>query len=359
MNFDIEIEVIKAGIITAIFIYISRLRKNGYINKFPGWKFIYYGFFLLSFSAILDITDNIPSLSKFVIIGDTPVQAILEKVVGFLTGSFLILIGFIKFIPYLIELKKTKEELEIKEEQLQQAQKMESLGQLAGGIAHDFNNMLGAILNAAELLKISSENLDSESKNLIDIIMRSTMQASELTSKLLSFGRKGKPILARIDIHNIISDTLTILERSIDKHIKITKKLNAQQSLIMGDSSHLQNAILNICLNAAQAMDNDGEITIVTEKVFLDTAFCNSALFQCKPGDYVKISISDTGTGIPEKYRNKIFEPFFTTKEKGKGTGLGLSTVFRTVTEHKGIIDFESEVNKGTTFYIYLPLINE
>ncbi len=239
--------------------------------------------------------------------------------------------------------------------QLRHAQKMEAIGQLAGGVAHDFNNMLAGIVGAAELLNLKMAN--SSNKYLVDLVMNTAARAADLTRKLLIFSRKNELKPEQIDINQVISDTVAILEHSIDKRICIQQSRGASRSIIFGDRDLLQNALLNICLNSRDAMPNGGVLKISTAEIFLDEAYCHASSFTLTPGLFLQMSIEDTGLGISKCDQGRIFEPFYTTKEVGKGTGLGLAAVYGSMTQHRGAIQVESEVNKGTVIHLFFPLI--
>jgi PAS domain S-box-containing protein len=239
--------------------------------------------------------------------------------------------------------------------QLVHAQKMDAIGQLAGGIAHDFNNLLGGISGACELLQMKL-NTDNDSAELIEIIQKASTRAADLTSKLLTFSRKGNLVFQTVDLHKIVKDSISLLERSIDKRISIKTKFLPEPAIIRCDPSQLESAIINLGVNARDAMPEGGSISISTETVFLDREWCNTTAPNLKSGNYVMLSIQDSGNGISPEIQTKIFEPFFTTKEFGKGTGLGLASVYGTVDSHKGLITFYTEIGHGTVFHIYLPL---
>ena len=243
------------------------------------------------------------------------------------------------------------------QEQLAQSQKMDTVGQLAGGIAHDFNNMLSGILGSAEVIGMN-QNLDGEVREYINIIINAAERASELTSKLLAFSRRGKIISSVIDIHECISSVIMLLKRSIDKRIIIKESLLAERFKITGDPTLIQNALLNLAINAKDAMPDGGSITIATREAYLDDEFLKKYP-HADMGLYLEIDVSDTGSGISRENLPKIFDPFFTTKPVGKGTGLGLAAVYGTVKEHRGFIRVYSEENVGTVFRIYLPLDSE
>lgn len=242
------------------------------------------------------------------------------------------------------------------QEQLRQSQKMDAVGQLAGGVAHDFNNMLGGIMGAAELLVMQSTG-NSKERELLRLILDSAQRAAQLTSQLLAFSRKKVAALDRTDIHKPLQDAFSIIERTIDKRIGITKDLSADTLLVMGDHSQLQNMFLNILINSSHAMQEGGRIFVSTRKVELNSTDCESSPFKINPGEFVEVAIRDTGCGIPPEILPRIFEPFFTTKTQGKGTGLGLAAVYGIIQQHKGAITVYSEVGIGTCCHILLPKV--
>ncbi len=240
--------------------------------------------------------------------------------------------------------------------QIIQSQKMEVVGQLAGGIAHDFNNMLAGIMSAADLLKFRMSDEDRNMK-LVDTILNAATRSAELTRELLAFSRKGRaknnvPVV----INDIVTAVIDLLERTIDKQIHLIARLDAENSTVTGDSTLLQNALLNLGVNARDAMPEGGTLTYSTLIVTLDDAFCKYNHGSIVPGRYLQISVSDTGVGIPKEIIDRIFEPFFTTKETGKGTGLGLAAVYGTVKDHHGSINVYSEPGHGTVFNLFIPL---
>ncbi len=238
---------------------------------------------------------------------------------------------------------------------LRQSQKMDAIGQLAGGVAHDFNNMLSGIIGASQLLQNPERQLDEAGLKYVSIILDASNQAAQLTKKLLTFGRKTEISSKPVSIHTIIHDTTSLLERTIDKRIRISVSEDAEQSIVLGDNAALQNSLLNLGINASQAMPEGGTLHIGTSNIFLNDKYCQTVPFNMAPGNYIKIEIRDSGVGISPENISKIFDPFFTTKEQGKGTGLGLSTVYATVQNHHGAINIYSEPAVGTVFYIYLP----
>ncbi len=244
------------------------------------------------------------------------------------------------------------------EDELRQSQKLESIGQLAGGVAHDFNNMLAAIMGSAELISAHLKN-DEAMHQYAEIIIKASEKASDLTHKLLAFSRKGKRKSEPFDMHICIRNALTMLRRSIDRKIEIKTSLDAGFQIVTGDNTLFENVILNIGINSRDAMPDGGVFTITTSNVDYDEEFCEASSQDITPGKYIRISLKDTGTGIPKKIRDKVFEPFFTTKKTGKGTGLGLSVVYGTVRDHHGILTLESDEGKGTELVIDLPVASE
>ena len=237
------------------------------------------------------------------------------------------------------------------------SQRMDSIGRLAGGIAHDFNNMLSGIVGSVDLLKHTLSDADKGTLHLLSIMSNSCLQASELTGKLLNFARKGLEGAENHDLHRLINDSLDILSRTLDRKFELVKKLNADEHVVFCDGPQIQNAILNLGLNARDAMPKGGRITIGTYTLVIEAQDL-SIHPELKPGKYIVLNISDTGTGIKPQDIGKIFEPFFTTKDAGKGTGLGLSAVYNTVKEHNGKITVMNLEGGGTAFHIYLPLVD-
>ncbi len=242
-------------------------------------------------------------------------------------------------------------------EQLRQSEKLKSVGQLAGGIAHDFNNQLAAIIGYGEMVYNKLD--EGPLKKYCEYIVTSGKSAADLTKQLLAFSRKGQQKCVPLDIHKLVDETIAILMRSIDKRIKIERVLNAEVSTIEGDPSFLQNALLNLCINARDAMPEGGTITISSENLQINEYTIKHVLQELQPGPHILLSVSDTGAGIPKDIQDRIFDPFFTTKEEGKGTGMGLAAVFGTIKQHNGSVSLYSEEGCGARFNIYLPLTGQ
>lgn len=244
------------------------------------------------------------------------------------------------------------------ENQIRQTQKMDVIGQLAGGVAHDFNNMLTAILGSAELLAVHIQGSPAAIKLLANI-QKAASRSAELTGQLLAFSRKGQKNVVQVCVDATIHEVMSLLERTIDKKILLETKLVARNTCINGDPALLQNALLNLGVNARDAMPDGGTITFSTDNVSLDSEYCRSSDFNVTPGPYIEISVSDTGMGMDKEIIKRVFEPFFTTKDVNKGTGLGLAAVYGTITDHGGCINIFSEPGIGSVFKIYLPLSDE
>ncbi len=239
-------------------------------------------------------------------------------------------------------------------QQLAHSQRMESLGLLAGGIAHDFNNILAGILGYASLMKMRMTPEDKLYR-YAEIIEKSSQRAAELTNQLLIFSRRGQTKLTAVDVAQAIDEALKIIQSTFPKTIEVKVDLKENLPKILADPTQMQQIIINLAVNARDALpEGEGKITIsaCTFSLKSTDVFNNP---EAKPGDYVCLSISDTGIGIPEEIRQKIFEPFFSTKPKGKGTGMGLAMVYGAIRNLGGFIQLKSKLNKGTTFSLYFP----
>ncbi len=241
-------------------------------------------------------------------------------------------------------------------DQLRHNEKMQAIGQLAGGVAHDFNNQLGGILNFAELAKNHMDK-DSKTYTYMKKIISGVLHSAELTNQLLAFARKGKYVVRIVDVNAIINEVTSILTHSIDKKIKLLADLNSNPMTVSGDASQLQNAILNIALNARDAMSDGGLLSFSTKVVSVDEEYIQENNHTIKPDEYLQITIKDTGEGMKDEIQKRMFEPFFTTKEIGKGTGMGMASVYGTILNHSGAIEVDSTVGEGTTVTILLPFI--
>jgi len=245
-------------------------------------------------------------------------------------------------------------ELKKLEAQLQQSQKMEAVGTLAGGIAHDFNNILSGVLGYASLMrKLVAPG--SQLSHYVSMIEKSAERGATLAGQLLAFSRKGKRFVQNVDIHQIMDDVVEILKRTLDKKILVVTRKGAKNSTIEGDPGQMQQVLMNLCVNAKDAMPKGGRLSIATDVVEIDAS--SSRIYkELLPGSFLEITVEDTGEGMDSQVLQRVFEPFFTTKEEGKGTGLGLSMVYGAVKNHGGIVKVYSEPGIGSVFKVLMPL---
>ncbi len=237
--------------------------------------------------------------------------------------------------------------------ELQHAEKMNAVGQLAGGVAHDFNNQLTGIMGYSSLIVQNPQ--DERVVDYASKILRAAERSGDLTQKMLAFSRKANVVKKLLDVNDEIVEVVQLLKHSIDKRIKINLDLEDAPCVVNGDSGQLQNAILNLCLNARDAMKKGGNLNIRTSFISLDKKSPILSRTGLPGGLYVKISVKDTGRGISDSVLSKIFEPFFTTRGEEGGVGMGLAAVLGTVQSHKGTIDVKTEVGRGSEFTVYLP----
>jgi PAS domain S-box-containing protein len=244
------------------------------------------------------------------------------------------------------------------EERLRQAEKLVAIGQLAGGVAHDFNNQLSIILGYAGLLE--SRLTDTEMRRFASAVVRAANRSGDLTRNLLTFSRQGIVESVPVDMHELIAEVCELLSHSLDKRIALRQIPGAERATIVGDPASLQSALLNLALNARDAMPRGGGIHFRTGIVHLPLPGAQPAWIgdteDPVPGPYLHLEVTDSGMGMGEAVRRRIFEPFFTTKPVGKGTGLGLPSVLGTVRTHRGRIALDSAEGRGSTFHLYLPM---
>jgi PAS domain S-box-containing protein len=239
------------------------------------------------------------------------------------------------------------------EEQLRQAQKMEMVGQLTGGVAHDFNNILVATLMQLGMLQ-DSPQLSVDIKASLREVEKETVRAANLTRQLLLFSRQEPARIAPLDMNALIHNLLKMLRRLLGENIEIVFQESADAVWVRADAGMMEQVVMNLCVNARDAMSRGGWLTIATTLVDTQAPSAKSHA-EARPGRFVCLSVSDTGCGVDETVLGKIFEPFFTTKEAGKGTGLGLATVDKIVKQHEGWVEVESAVGQGSSFRVYLP----
>ncbi len=266
-------------------------------------------------------------------------------------------IGFQGTARDIRERRAAQEERDRLQSQLQQAQKMESIGRLAGGVAHDFNNLLTSITGNVSLAQMDLPPGDPMDEAL-DEIYKAAQSAASLTRQLLAFSRRQIIDPKVLDLKSVIDDTHKMLRRLIGEDIELIIKTQDEQGNIKVDPGQLEQILINLSVNARDAMPNGGRLWIETGSTVFDDDCCPSQA-DLTPGRYILLSVSDNGDGMDEETRRRIFDPFFTTKKEGHGTGLGLATVYGIVKQHRGYIDVVSEIGKGTTFKVYFPEITE
>jgi len=274
-----------------------------------------------------------------------------SRILGILANNMSVALENIRLFN---NLQQQMGELKKTQRQLIEAEKLTALGTLAGGVAHDFNNILCGMIGYVALLK---RNRDPEEKDfkMLDTIEKAGFRAANLTKQLLTFSRQEALEHRPITVNPHIENVAKLLENTINKLITINLELNESLPPVLSDPSQLEQIVMNLSVNARDAMPNGGEILILSEQAHVDQVFCEQHP-EAKPGDYIKITVSDQGEGIDQEILPRIFEPFFTTKEMGKGTGLGLAMVYGIVKSHKGFTIVASSPNKGTSFSVYLPV---
>ncbi|ALF56366.1 ATPase [Nostoc piscinale CENA21] len=244
------------------------------------------------------------------------------------------------------------------ESQLFRAQRMESIGTLASGIAHDLNNILTPILAGAQLLPLKFPDADERTQHLLEILEINAKRGADLVKQVLSFARGVEGQRINLQPRHLIVEVAKILKETLPKSIEVRLDLSPELWMVSGDSTQLHQVLMNLCVNARDAMPDGGTLTITAANLLIDENYARMNL-DAKVGPYTVISICDTGIGIPEEILDRIFEPFFTTKPVGQGTGLGLSTVLGIVKSHGGFVSVESQVGNGTCFRVYLPSVGE
>jgi PAS domain S-box-containing protein len=322
----------------------------------PVWTDIVHPEDLESFREVLDTVCMIPNHSLEqeyrIVRRDGQVRWIRELVqnVSDDGGKAILLQAAIYDITDRKQVEEEKKELERK---LIQSQKMEAVGRLAGGISHDFNNILTAIIGYVDLLMMQQDLHDNHLRYLSEI-RKSGERAASLTQQLLAYSRKQVLQPKIINLNQLITELNRLLGRLIGENIRLVNDLDPLLGDIKADPGQMQQVIMNLAVNARDAMPDGGELVIATRNVFLDSEYCRRNP-EARQGSYVRMSIRDSGTGMDEETSKHIFEPFFTTKEVGKGTGLGLATVYGIVKQSGGSITFTSEPGRGTEFRMYLP----
>jgi PAS domain S-box-containing protein len=296
-------------------------------------------------------TGEAASISDYSIVHKDGTQKALELSISLITDNSERQTGFRGVVRDVTDRRRAEEERKKLEFQLQTAQKMEAIGTLAGGIAHDFNNILMGIQGNASLLEMRLE-VGHPCREKIKNIEKYVESGSELSRQLLGFARRGKYNVKASDLNDIIQKTTFMFART-RKEIRVQNQLAPKVWTVEVDRGQIEQALLNLYINAWQAMPDGGDLYLITENITLDENCVRP--YKVKPGRYVKVTVADTGVGIDKADMGRIFEPFFTTKGMGRGTGLGLASVYGIIKGHGGYINVYSEKGQGTTFNIYLP----
>ena len=318
--------------------------------KKGGWDIIFSDNTLPSFNGIaaLNMARQMSPTTPFIFVSGTLGEEIAIESLKQGATDYVLKHRLAK-LPHAVEraLREIQERKEraLLEEQFRQSQKMEAIGALADGIAHDFNNILIAISGFCDLML---EDMSSENPHYSQAaeIKKASRLATALTQQLLTFSRKQESQTTELNLNTVIEGAATMLRQIVQKGVRLNVNLAPHLPSIQADATQIEQVLLNLAVNARDAMPKGGTLTVETSQATLEKE---------PQGKYVVLSVKDSGCGMPSEIKEHIFEPFFTTKEKGKGTGLGLSTVYSIVTQFKGFIVVESEVNKGTTFKIYFP----
>jgi two-component system, cell cycle sensor histidine kinase and response regulator CckA len=294
---------------------------------------------------------------KYVSYDDLPLETRAGRAINVEFVSNVYRVSNKKVIQCNIRDITNRKRAELTEQQIRQAQKMEAVGQLAGGVAHDFNNLLGVILGYCEILEASTD-LAEPSCKMIEQIHNAGISAKDLTRHLLAFSRRQVLQPVFLDLNAIVKHTETMLGRMLGDNVTLNSVLSHDLGTVRADPSQIEQILMNLAVNARDAMPQGGKITIRTANVAIDQAYVRQHPY-LKPGPYVMLTVSDTGIGMDAETRARIFEPFFSTKADGKGTGLGLSTVFGIVKQSAGAINAYSEPGHGTKFKVYFPRCEE
>jgi signal transduction histidine kinase len=254
------------------------------------------------------------------------------------------------------KLAESEEGLRKRDEQSRHAQKMQALGTLAGGVAHEFNNLLQSMRGYTQYA-IDGLDANDRRRQDLEVVLKATERAETLTRQLLGFGRRQMLQFADLDPNQVVSDSVCMLRPLIEAHINLELSLGEDVGTVHADPTHLQQLVMNLCVNARDAMPDGGQLLIKTERILLDDETC-AAYPDLAPGNYLALTVSDTGCGMSSEVLQQAFDPFYTTKEVGKGTGLGLATIYGVVAQHKGTVRVYSEPGVGTAFKILLPTVN-
>ena len=326
------------------------------INEHP-WDVVLSDFHLPSFDAFgaLRLAQAAKSDAPFIIVSGTVGEDSAVAAMKAGAHDYVMKSNLTRLVPAVereIQEAANRRERRSLELQLRQAQKLDAIGQLAGGVAHDFNNLLTVILSYGTLL-INDLAPDDPKRDDLNQIIECGRRAAELTRQLLTFGRRQVFEMRQVELNSTLTNIVKMLRRLVPESIELSVQPSPSPWLINGDNGGLEQVIVNLVVNARDAMPTGGKISVSTMNIEVSPS--DSAPIGVKAGDYVRLAVTDSGTGMTAETQARIFEPFFTTKEAGKGTGLGLATVHGIVRQLGGTVSLDSELGKGTTFRVYLP----
>jgi signal transduction histidine kinase/ABC-type amino acid transport substrate-binding protein/ActR/RegA family two-component response regulator len=310
---------------------------------------------VLSLCAPLDHKDVRYGYLSVAMQDDSRVDEEEMSLLAEMAGDLAYALAGIRESGALVQAEADREEMQ---RQLLQSQKMEAIGQLAGGVAHDFNNMLQVIMGHAQMLSELCDHSDAEAAQGISEILRGAKRASELTRQLLLFSRRQVMTLQTLNFNEIVENVLKMIRRLIGEHIRLEWLPGSSVGSVQADVGMMEQVLMNLCVNARDAMPAGGVLTIETANVVIDSDYCRAHAW-ARPGRFVLLSVTDTGVGMDRETLDRVFEPFYTTKEEGKGTGIGLATVYGIVKQHDGMIGAYSEPGKGSLFKVYLPMTEQ
>lgn len=351
MTLDLAMEGVRFSAMLVVIVVIAWFGVYRSIRFDRGINVILAGFVLLFLGALIDVADDYPELGALGEVLSTRLAEFFEKEVGYLGGMILLAIGFGIWFPKTQALAREIDQRKRTEAILGQSQKMEAVGQMTGGVAHDFNNLLAVILGNLELLRERQQ--DQKGLEHIEAAIDATHRGAELTRNMLSFARKAPLVPQPINLNQIVAKTKSWIQRTLPANIAVETSLMAGIWEVEADPASTESAILNLILNARDAMPDGGKLTIETANLRIDDDYVSDRNEDVVPGRYVMVAVSDTGVGIPEHQLEAIFEPFFTTKGPASGSGLGLSMIQGFMKQSGGTVRVYSEDGDGTTFKLY------
>lgn len=351
MTASIALEIARFVTMLVVICAIIWYGKVRATKRDRGLNFVLAGFILLFLGSLVDVADDYAWTGELGRYFSGGWAEFVEKFVGYFMGYALLAVGFLTWFPKSQALARETEKRIRAETQLAQSQKMEAVGHLTGGVAHDFNNLLAIILGNLELLRAKRPSEDE--RHHIEAAIDASHRGAELTRNMLSFARKAHLAPQPVDLNEVVTLASDWISRTIPKNIAVETSLSADLWEIEADPASTESAVLNLIINATDAMPRGGQLTIETTNIQISDEFVQERDEDVAPGPYVMLAISDTGVGIPKENLQLIFDPFFTTKQIG--SGLGLSMIQGFLKQSGGMVRVYSEVGEGTTFKLYFP----